>query len=607
MARSRESLLNRKAKYYNIKSNLQNSIPKKIIVLDTETSQHQEDDKTIHTLKLGWMCVLRKRDGQKTYTEEWIKFNNCEEICLDLNNMFKGKSSFFIVGHNIFFDLQVMQFFYWMPKFGWKLRFYYEKGMTYAMILKRDQTSLKIISTTNFFATSLKEMGKIVGKEKIEIAFENCTDDELSIYCKNDVEITKRIFLKYVEFVIINDLGKFSITRASQAMHAFRHKFMIEKITIHDDEEAMAHERKAYMGGRNEAYRVGQLRDDRYVTLDINSMYPYVMQYNEMPTRLVDAQNCFDIIDLRHMFEKYCMIAEVKLKTNEPAYAKRMNGKIIFPIGTFNTYLCTTGLFYAWNNNHLIEIKRIQFYDKKIIFNKYIEHFWMLRKKYKEDKNKIFETCCKLFMNSLYGKFGQRTISEQIEIKDNPEMYYRVTNYFQEDKHFEIETGLMNTIITNGDEEMNKEAMVSIPAHITEDARFLLWSIIKSVGIKNVLYCDTDSIKIRAKHIDRLSYIIDEKTLGTLKIETISKSLIIFGCKDYADDYFIKHKGIPLKARLLSPNVFEYDTWLSQNAHLRAKENRIFVVKKSIKELKRHYDKGNVDEFGNVTPLILSE
>ncbi|GAH94157.1 unnamed protein product, partial [marine sediment metagenome] len=80
---------------------------------------------------------------------------------------------------------------------------------------------------------------------------------------------------------------KFSITKASQAFCAYRFRFMDHKIYIHNDVTVQNLERSAYIGGRVECFRLGKIPGKQFVSMDINSMYPFVMKAEKYPYELV--------------------------------------------------------------------------------------------------------------------------------------------------------------------------------------------------------------------------------------------------------------------------------------------------------------------------------
>jgi len=143
-----------------------------------------------------------------------------------------------------------------------------------------------------------------------------------------------------------------------------------------------------------------------------------------------------------------------------------------------------------------------------------------------------------------------------------------------------------------------------LAAHITEDARMVLWQLIKSIGRDKVLYCDTDSVKIRRSHLKYVNWPMDEIELGSLKIEDESNQLYLGGAKNYRTENSRTIKGIPKRAIEIAPGVFEFETFGRQNIHLRAGQLSGVQMFKTTRRLDKIYDKGIVHDNGEITPLV---
>ena len=104
-------------------------------------------------------------------------------------------------------------------------------------------------------------------------------------------------------------------------------------------------------------------------------------------------------------------------------------------------------------------------------------------------------------------------------------------------------THFMNKQLVQYQEGEGENSNVAIAAHICENARFELWNLMQKAGPKNVLYCDTDSIKIRKKHIGPVKHLIKPGKLGYLKVENESKTLFLGGAKNYRTEDSRLHTG----------------------------------------------------------------
>lgn len=592
---------------YLIKPNHRMSRPKKVIYLDTETDRFAVHNNTAHYFKLGWTCYIIYDKRYKYHTPQWKFHGTAEGLCKYIEDQTSEKETVWVYAHNAFFDLQAMGFYERFTEWGWKLDFYYDKGLTYILCIHKGKRRLKAVSSTNYYACSLKVLGDLIGVPKGEVDFDTVDRETLSEYCKNDVLILKKGIEYYFQFVADNDLGKVSLTKSSQAFNAYRHAFMRKKLYRHTNPEVINLERSAYMGGRCECFHFGVQPVDVYLTLDINSMYPYVMKTYPLPTRLLDyVRNPLPQI-VRWALRKHCVIAECMIETDEPAYGVQRDHKMIFPVGRFTTFLCTGGLQYALEHGHLKHVKRLALYQRDYIFGTYVDFFYDLRKRYEKQGNEVMATLAKYLMNSLYGKFGQRETIETREVATGHKPYERIENYDLVTGEHWIEYTMFNTHVIRKGERESRHSIVSIPAHITEYARFLLWDIIRSAGRDNVYYCDTDSVKIRYGNIGKIIYPRHQDRIGSLKREEIFIYFEIRGNKHYLTSNERRIKGVPRSAIRIKPNVYEYDEFMGQAQHLREGVSDYFMVKRVQKDVTPMYDKAEILPNGCTAPFLLSE
>jgi len=581
-------------------------VPGMWIFFDSETHTVTKDSIDSEYFTLGWTCYWDRWSSHYPGFYEWKFWDNEEKVCKYFHELAKREKQVVLVGHNIFFDLQACGFFQYFTDWKWKLEFIYDKGLTYILRCKRSGKTLTILSTTNWFDCSLKKLGGIIGLEKGEVDFKTVTQEELKEYCRRDVEILVLAMRYYITFIRRHRLGKFSLTKSSQSVTAYRHRFMNHKIVLHKNSEVTQLERGAYMGGRVECFRLGEQEGSGFYSLDVNSMYSFVMKVMKYPWELVEYDQHMDICRYVDILQSHCVIAEVLVDTPEPAFAVKVKGKTIFPVGQFPCFLCTTGMQYALYKGYIKKIIRVAIYRKADLFSEYVDYFYQVRGNYKKSNNDVMDLLCKYFQTSLYGKFGEKKV-----VRDEYDEY--TGRKYWKDEVINIDTGevtimtkLMNKFIVQYSEEEGENAFPAIAAHITENARFVLWEIMQGLGQGKVLYCDTDSIKICKQDINRVTWPMNESDLGALKIEDESEKLYIGGAKNYRTEKHRKIKGIPERAIEIAPDVFQFVTFRRQDAHLR--EGQITGAQTATMQriLKITYDKGIVHKNGSVTPFRLS-
>ena len=587
-----------------IRKNHTLDFPSHVMYIDVETKKRTEGRDEYHRLKLGWTCYQRYNKGEPLYEAEWRRWFDTESLCRYIDGRVKEGTSLYLFGHNVYFDLQSSDFMYFFPLWGYTCDFVYDEGLTYILVIRKGKKTIRAVSSTNYYDFALDKLAVMLGMDKGKIDFDTVSEEELSDYCKNDVLILKTAMEKYYEFIRENEMGKFSLTKASQAMSCYRHRFMEKKLHVHQSEEVVKLERLAYFGGRTECFRLGVQPVQPYVSLDINSMYPFIMRNFKLPTKLVDYQENPLSAEVHTLLKNYSVIAEVMLSTEEPAYAVRGNQKILFPVGEFKTFLCTGGLQYAFDHGHVKEVLRASIYKNDYIFSGYVDHFYEQKASYRADGNLVMESLCKKFLNCLYGKFGERRWVEARSIEKDGLRYYRIDCYDQTTGDHWIEYKLFNTYFKKLYQVEGPRSIVSIPAHITEYARLLLWKIIDGIGRENVYYCDTDSIIIRADDLGRVDYPLDDAELGCLGTKETFETLELYGCKHYTMGGVVKIKGVPKTARKLDEYRYGYYEFMGQSSHMEQKLDRVYKLKWTEKDVTPSYDKGIVNFDGTISPFV---
>ncbi|GAH60106.1 unnamed protein product, partial [marine sediment metagenome] len=214
---------------------------------------------------------------------------------------------------------------------------------------------------------------------------------------------------------------------------------------------------------------------------------------------------------------------------------------------------------------------------------------------------------CKKFLNTLYGKFGQKA-DEWQKIGECPDEPDRVeicfTSGLNRVKQIRYLLGEIFELIGYG------EAFNSFPAissQITADARMYLYKLMREAGFENVFYCDTDSLIVNEVGLWKLQKRIHTTRLGYLKNVETTQSLTIRGLKDYRTGTKEVIKGIRKNAVEIREGVYEQEQWPSFKGLLRSSDVNTYTIKKTTKILQRQYTKGHVSSDGSISPFVLDE
>ncbi len=593
---------------FYLKSVKRTTFPNRFLFIDTETLKYREYNLDLHRMRLAITCYIRlDKTPYNIKYEMWREFYTQREVCDYIERLAYDKMPLWIVTSNPKFDIGAIAFIKWFTEWKWKLDFIGESGLTFILQIKKRNKLIKIVALQNYFTTSIQKIGELIGLPKLDTDVFTDNMNELKEYCTRDTEILKQGFLKYVQFVVDNDLGNFALTKAGQSFMAYRRRFMSHKILIHRRENISKFERSAYHGGRVECFRIGKQPVKDYIIVDVNSLYPYVMRNNYYPIRLKGHIEPGNLKKLELSLSKFCVTARVLLDTNEPVYAHKMDKKCCFPVGMFYETLNTRALLYALEHKHIKKVICGYYYEKGYMFKRYINYFWKLRVKAQAEKNKVMSQLIKYFMNSLYGKWAQQ-VPETIEKKDEPTDKFEIEyGYNNVTKQYTTHRTMFHVTESLRGKIDGKKTNVGISAHITEDARMHLWSLLKECGIDNVLYCDTDSLIIERETYNRVlkKYIGSE--LGMLKIEKESQSLMIYTLKDYEFGTKIVRKGVGKAKQLSDDNTYSVLTGYGMSTLLKLGIKDAAILTPITKKLSRIYTKGTVNQTGLVAPFRLNE
>jgi len=590
--------------YHILRPNKRCGAPSTFIFYDTETTEKARLDGAVeHHLKLGVACYHKRRRKCKP-TEQWLTFRSPTEFWSWVTSKLEPKKPLWLIAHNQHFDFMVVQGFPQLARLEFTATRPIIDSNRFIVSFVKPPYKIEVVDSLNWFKSSIAQLGRVLGLPKLKINFKTCSDEELEVYCKRDVEILKETMLKWIQFLKENDLGNFQKTIAAQAFAAFRHRFMKHPIAIHANPNVIPLERKAYFGGRTECFYIGRIKEPIYV-LDFNSLYPSVMRDNLFPVKLAKYGENLKVEWLEKCLNRFLVIAEVTVKTDVPAFPYRAE-KLVFPTGTFTTYLCTPELKLALQKAKILNVGEYALYYGAPIFSDYVKTLYFLRRKFKREGNKVYDLLTKLLLNSLYGKFGQKQdVIREVGIAPPDIVAFNEIYYVTERKNYVEWIFGGKIFLREATDKEWKHSFPAIAAHVSSYARVKLWRAIEQAGLGNVYYCDTDSLFVNQQGLENLKDMLSSYELGKLKLEHSSYQTLIFGLKDYILNGKRKLKGISREAVRISDNVFVQPKWLKFRSLIRQGQLEHPIVETTIKKLRRVYDKGVVLPDGRVRPFQL--
>lgn len=570
--------------------------------------EYVDENTQRQTLWFGFAVFERSRmeRGKSTIAEDWLHFSDADTFFNWVEGRTRERSTTYIYAHNLQYDAALLSLSTMAAKYACVVAEYVPDPHLLWITMRKGNRTLQFIDSLNYFNTSLAKLGESIGLSKMTAEVHPQPVSWWEEYCKRDVEVLRAAMHSYFDFLTTNELGAYRKTAAAQAYGAFRHRFMHHKILIIADPVVEQLERKAYHGGRSEVFYDVPLHH-RVYCLDINSMYPAVMRDNNFPYRKVVSGHYLNPVGAASFIGKRAVVAHVTIETDEPCYPKDTGERVIYPVGRFDTVLSTPELLYALGKGHVAGIGEYVLYEQAPLFKDYVETLYSLRLLYKEQNNEAFQYMCKLFLNSLYGKFGQRGqrwelcsysappgISEWHGAcgQDNEIMKHRTR--FDEVWHKRLDGEAF-------------ESFPAIAAHVTSYARMKLWQLINTAGREHVYYVDTDSLYVDDSGYANLSHLIDSAQLGLLKVEAAYEWAHFRAPKDYAHSAGERVKGVRARAVKLASNRYKQEVFESYDQALQRGVDGEIIVKWITKTLSRRNYQSTGEGLGWRQPIRLGE
>lgn len=591
-------------KRHQLRKNKANQRPVRHLFVDIESRLVPlEDGKTEHRLWFGWACFWRRRVDRLKDTLEYTLFHGVDEFWDLVLHYRKAKEPLYLIAHNVAYDFGVMNIFDNLEERDFTLSSFYTSGMTSIIKFTSKKGVIYVLDNGNYFTGTLAKWGEAIGFPKDQVDPLTAAYEDALPYCKRDVEILQRLWRNLYAFLGDNDLGNWGRTLPSQAFSAFRHRFMSHRIIIHAESRALELERAGYHGGRTSIFFKGKLTDGPYYKLDVNSMYPHVMAEHRYPNVHMNIKIPSSLRELETKLKHYAVMADVTINAPDPIYPVKQRQHIIYPVGHFRTVLTTPELAYGLTKGHIEYIHTLSYYRQEYLFRDYVSFFYALKLQYAQEPDNPYYAFAKLYLNSLYGKFGQKKHTwERIDADTN--------GLADTDYYVNLKTGQRGIVYRFGSTlwtcQEAGEAYNSFPAiaaHVTAYARMYLWELRELAGRENFYYTDTDSCIVNSQGLANLHHLLDKTKLGMLKIEGVAREVELLAPKVYKFGDSVKRKGVPRKAQLIAPNTWEFDKFPGLKIQGRKERGKAYYTQRTTRKLSYRIHDGHETESGWIAPL----
>ena len=530
-----------------LRPNHGSAVPRNLVFVDVKAETRAEAGKPGAYLSRLDFGVAHSVRWQNDQIERWQKlvFNSAAQFWTWFQTRHRANISMWIIGYKIaqIFTLisgwdQVDSGFYSLtsrPTGGKELArdeadtpeaasgWFVDSDPPTIILLHHKGCVVHVVDIRNYANLELDEIGACVGENIPENPGRDGSYSAWENYINCRAIAVREWFLRLVEWWKREDLGQWRHTIGALSMGSFRHKFMRSQILIHNCAEALELEREALVGGEFRSFFCGKvepflssaatvqaktrrrpipIRSGPVYVYDVNSLYPAVMRSGLFPRELAAWKETGSIDDLQSWRAHLSLIARVRVESPDCAYPIVYDRERFWANGAFWTTLCGPELLAALDAGHVKSVGRIAAYYHGRLFTDFVDFFHARRVAAIMDGKAALEKYCKLILNSLAGKWGQRSHLWEFVNESAPAgMRYGTFPSINDDgeiTNYRVISGYVQQ------EQLLGEALESAPAieaFVNAYGRAFMATVRKAVGEEHIFYQASDAL-----HVDEIGH-----------------------------------------------------------------------------------------------------
>lgn len=562
-----------------IRANEQTRIPRRFIYLDTEARQKVETQK-VQTWRLGVTAFTRSDNPTKEWSEpNYVTHDDPTGLWQYVDGRTVRRARTVLVAHNLAYDLRIARAFHIVPKFGWRLDRLGLHDRSLTVTWRRDDRSLVMVDSMSWLPTSLESIGGLPSIPKLDLPEWDESDEAWEARCKRDVEILFASYHSLVEFVEREDLGNWQRTGAGMAWANWRHCHYTHKVQIHDSEEAQRAETESTYTGRCEAWRHGKLTGGPFTEWDLPMAYARVALDIEVPTRLGYHVTCPPLHYAIPVRRGRRVLCKATVSTKGPILPVKRSTGFLWPVGEFSGWYWDSELELAMREGAAVEIDEAWVYPSDRALADWARWVIDVAEGTDDRYTPVERMAVKHWSRALIGRFASK-----YKVWEPFEHWHADT--VESAGWIDLDAQQMGTRLTLGreswiamEEQYGADAFPAVQAAVMSECRSRLWRIMRTAGLSEVVYCDTDSVITTSRGSRRLSAIGANAGLWGLRPKRRWRELTILGPRQLSLDGAPRFSGIPHAAKAGSDGRLRGERWESlSNAFALGRADQVVIT-----------------------------
>jgi hypothetical protein len=370
-------------------------------------------------------------------------------------------------------------------------------------------------------------------------------------------DIVRAAVRAYLGWIERERLGAWQLTGTGQGFAAFRARFYRYPLLVHWDEDARAAERTAMWAGRTEAYWHGTLRGKRIDEWDMAKAYPTIARDHWVPSEL--CKTLGPGADLRPWLERegYAVLAEITARTEVPTVPSSHDGRILWPVGEFDTTLWDPELRLLFAHGGNAVVRRAWVYRTSPALEEWAT--WIL--KMIGDRSGTVPAWQQAIGNhwsrAVIGRLGMQHDVWEL-LGQMPRVGIRW--WTQRDR----DTGIVSDLVHVGREVWESTgktdwslSIVAVPSWISSQCRANLTTVWLSLPARVAIYADTDSLFTEGRHAPLVARVAKTHPSLGLRRKRSWNRITILGPRQLVTGDRVRVSGVPVRAQLLADGTLQ--------------------------------------------------
>lgn len=546
--------------WHYIKPNETTRVPRRLVFLDTESHQHRNALGHIQTWALAVACFRAQRPDRKPI-EQWETYDDPEILWKAVDAWVGSSGRTVLWTHNLGYDARIAEVFDLLPALGFELVAHNLVGKGTWLMWRRGRASLTMVDSASVFPCELVRLGVHMGLPKLPLPHSSAGGVGLYSRCWRDVEILRGAVLAYLGWLEAEDLGNWQLTGAGQSWATFRHRFMDRRLLVHDDQAAIAAERRAMWTGRCEAYWHGEIAYQVVHEWDLTLAYARIAQSINVPVRLVGPMP--DDYDWQRVLgsDRTALLAECEVTTEVPVVPASVDGRIVWPVGTFTTTLWDVEIQAAIDAGATVTVHNGWLYHKAPALKKWAD--WIIGQldQLKDMTDHWLYIVLKHWARALIGRFAMTYTKWE-------EYAYAPTPSVRAHPVLDGETGETFRVVQIGRTMWRdvgvrewSESMPMVTGYIQAACRVRLWRICREAPEGSVIYADTDSVLVTDQHSAALADVAAAHPEWGLRLKRSWTGFAVWGPRQIRTGPSVRIAGVAKHATRSGPMTFDGQVW----------------------------------------------